>query len=117
VGHVPLLAHVASKTAPPPCRADALRHIRQHGLRAEDVDIVPGASGGAKWLVIGGLDRYLFGELLQVPRVRPMHLIGSSIGSWRMACLPQQDPLAALARGHRGYIYHQNYSPKPGSAR
>lgn len=95
---------------------DALRHIRAHGLRAEDVDILPGASGGAKWLAIGGLDRYLFGEFLQVRRERPLHLIGSSIGSWRMACLAQHDPLAALARGHRGYIYHQNYSPRPDSA-
>jgi hypothetical protein len=87
--------------------------IRERGLRAEDVDIFPGASGGAKWLSIAGLDRYLFGEFFQVPRVRPMHLIGSSIGSWRMACLAQKNPLAALARGHHGYIYDQRYSPKP----
>jgi hypothetical protein len=42
-----------------------------------------------------------------------MHLIGSSIGSWRMACLAQRDPVAALERGHNGYIYDQRYSPKP----
>jgi hypothetical protein len=30
-----------------------------------------------------------------------------------MACLAQTDPLAALARGHNGYIYNQRYSPKP----
>src|SRR5215212_2699878 len=64
---------------------DAYALIRERGLRAEDIDVVPGASGGAKWLAIAGLDRYLFGELLQQPRTRPMHLIGSSIGSWRMA--------------------------------
>jgi hypothetical protein len=29
----------------------AFRMIRDRGLRAEDVDIMPGASGGAKWLV------------------------------------------------------------------
>jgi hypothetical protein len=91
----------------------ALRVIRERGLRAEDVDIFPGASGGAKWLSIAGLDRYLFGEFFRAPRTRPMHLIGSSIGSWRMACLAQRDPLAALARGHNGYIYNQRYSPKP----
>ena len=77
------------------------------------MDIVPGASGGAKWLSIGGLDRFLFGEFLQAPRTRPMHLIGSSIGSWRMACFAQRDPVAALARGHHGYIYDQQYSPRP----
>jgi hypothetical protein len=95
---------------------EALALIRERGLRAEDVDIIPGASGGAKWLSIGGLDRYLFGEFLQVPRSRPMHLIGSSIGSWRMACLAQRDPVAALARGHHGYIYDQNYTSKPSAS-
>ena len=92
----------------------ALAHLRdQGGLRADQIDIVPGASGGAKWIGIGGLDRYLFGHLLQQPRTRELHLIGSSIGSWRMACLAQRDPVAALARGHEAYIYHQRYTPKP----
>jgi hypothetical protein len=31
--------------------------IRERGLRAEDVDVLPGASGGAKWLSIAGLDQ------------------------------------------------------------
>lgn len=81
---------------------------------------MPGASGGAKWLSIAGLDRYLFGTLLVATetdgsprRLRPLHCIGSSIGSWRMACLAQHDPVAALARGHHAYIYDQKYSPKP----
>ena len=92
----------------------ALSHLREHGgLRAEQIDIVPGASGGAKWLGIGGLDRYLFGHVLQQPRAHPLHLIGSSIGSWRMACLAQRNPVAALARGHEAYIYRQHYTPKP----
>ncbi|MBL0169736.1 MAG: patatin-like phospholipase family protein [Gemmatimonadaceae bacterium] len=104
----------------------ALALIRERGLRLDDVDIFPGASGGAKWLAIAGLDRYLFGTFLRQPstdasasasapaRVRPLHCIGSSIGSWRMACLAQRDPVAALARGHHAYIYTQRYSPKPG---
>lgn len=91
----------------------ALALVRERGLRADDVDILPGASGGAKWLAIAGLDRYLFGEFLASPRERPLHCIGSSIGSWRMACFAQRDPVAALARGHRAYIHEQNYSPKP----
>ena len=94
----------------------AYRLIRERGLRAEDVDIIPGASGGAKWLVLAGLDRYLFGEFLAAPRARPMHLIGSSIGSWRMACLAQRDPIAALGRGHQAYIYEQRYTQKPSTA-
>lgn len=100
----------------------ALALIRERGLRLEDVDIIPGASGGAKWLAIAGLDRYLFGTFLRsVPvgsttpsRTRPLHCIGSSIGSWRMACLAQHEPVAALARGHHAYIYGQRYSNKPG---
>ena len=91
----------------------ALAIVRERGLRAEDIDVVPGASGGAKWLALAGLDRFLFGDFLQRPRTRPLHLIGSSIGSWRMACLAQRDPVAALARGHHAYIYEQRYSPKP----
>ncbi len=95
---------------------DALCIVRERGLRAEDVDVIPGASGGAKWLVLAGLDRYLFGELLQQPRQRPLHFIGSSIGSWRMACLAQRDPIAALERGHHAYIYEQRYTRKPSAA-
>ncbi|GAB1344113.1 patatin-like phospholipase family protein [Gemmatimonas sp.] len=91
----------------------ALALLRERGLRADDIDIIPGASGGAKWLGIGGLDRYLFGTFLQTPRSRPLHAIGSSIGSWRMACLAQRDPLAALARGHEAYVRHQVYSKHP----
>ena len=92
---------------------DALRIIRERGLRAEDVDVVPGASGGAKWIVLAGLDRFLFGEFFRGERARPLHLIGSSIGSWRMAAFAQRDPIAALDRAHRAYIYDQHYSPKP----
>ncbi|HEX2723866.1 MAG TPA: patatin-like phospholipase family protein [Gemmatimonadaceae bacterium] len=91
----------------------ALSIIRERGLRPEDVDIVPGASGGAKWLAIAGLDRFLFGEFFKRERARPLHLIGSSIGSWRMACFAQRDPLAALTRGHHGYIHNQRYTPRP----
>lgn len=92
---------------------DALDIVRERGLRAADLDVIAGASGGAKWLAIGGLDRFLFGELLREPRERPLHLIGSSIGSWRMACLAQRDPVAALERGHHAYVHEQRYSPKP----
>lgn len=95
---------------------DAARLIRERGLRPQDVEVIPAASGGAKWLAIGGLDRYLFGEFLQAPRTEPVDLIGSSIGSWRMACLAQRDPVAALARGHRGYIHDQRYSGRPSPA-
>lgn len=89
---------------------DALALLRARGLRPGDVDVVPGASGGAKWLALAGLDRYLFGEFFQAPRERPLHGIGSSIGSWRLACLAQRDPVAALDRGHHAYVHEQHYA-------
>ncbi len=95
---------------------DAIRLLLERGLRAEDVDIIPGASGGPKWLAIAGLDRFLFSEFLAAPRTRPLHLIGSSIGSWRMAALAQRDPLAALDRGHHAYIHGQAYTARPDTA-
>ena len=92
--------------------AQALRIVRERGLRADDVDVIVGASGGPKWLVLAGLDRYLFGELRFAERSRPLHLIGSSIGSWRMAGLALKDPLAALARGLEATL-DQRYPPRP----
>ncbi len=76
---------------------DALRRIRQNGLSAADVGVLPGAAGGPKALGIQGLDLALFGEWL--PRaLRERALIGASIGSWRFAsaCLP--DPTTAIRR-------------------
>ncbi len=40
--------------------------------------MVPGASGGPRWLVLAGLDRWLSGDFLRTPRDRPMHPIGST---------------------------------------
>jgi hypothetical protein len=87
--------------------------LRERGLRAEDVDVIPGASGGPKWLAIAGLDRYIFSAFLAAPRTRAMALIGSSIGSWRMACLAQTNAVAALDRAHHAYIHAQNYGERP----
>src|SRR5687768_10466019 len=92
---------------------DALALVRARGLSPDDVDVLPGASGGAKWLALAGLARYLFGEFRPAPRPRPLHCIGSSIGSCRMACLAQRDPVAALARGHQAYIHEQRYAARP----
>ncbi|HEX2210139.1 MAG TPA: hypothetical protein VHG93_20860 [Longimicrobium sp.] len=91
---------------------EATRIIRERGLRAEDVDVVPGAAGGPKWLVLEGLDRFLFGEFLNRPRGRPLHLIGSSIGAWRTTCMAMRDPAAAIERLRDGYI-GQRYTTRP----
>ena len=89
----------------------ARARLREGGIHAEDVAILVGASGGPKWLVLNGLDRYLFGELFS-GREQPLHAMGSSIGCWRAACFAQPDPLAALDRFEEAYIT-QAYPPKP----
>ena len=43
---------------------EARRHIEQHGLQARDVGVVPAAAGGPKGLILGPLDRFLFGQWL-----------------------------------------------------
>lgn len=65
--------------------AGALESIRRHGFDLSLVGTIAGASGGAKWLALSQLDRAILASV--VPRRRgPVHLIGSSIGSWRFAC-------------------------------
>ncbi len=72
---------------------------------------IAGASGGAKWLVLSQLDRAILKNL--VPKMTaPVHLIGSSIGSWRFACYAQKDSVAAIERFERAYL-EQTYSEKP----
>lgn len=73
----------------------ARQYIERHGLTPAAVRAVAGAAGGPKWLILGGLDRWLFGDWLQGPGPA-VELVGSSIGAWRfaMAC----SPLKAAAR-------------------
>lgn len=92
----------------------ALRHLREQGLSPGDVAMIPGAAGGPKGLVLGPLDRWLFGRWLAASD-HTVHLLGASIGAWRMAlaCLP--DPAAAFAGMTESYI-HQSYDHEPGKA-
>ena len=90
----------------------ARRHIEGHGLRAADVGIVPGAAGGPKGLILGGLDRFLFGEWLPGTD-HTVHLVGASIGAWRLATACLREPRAALARFERDYI-GQRFELAPG---
>lgn len=91
--------------------AGAREAVRKHGFDVSSVGTIAGASGGAKWLVLSQLDRAILERV--VPRLSgPVHLIGSSIGSWRFACYAQADPLAAIARFEKAYL-EQSYSKKP----
>ncbi|HEY9096989.1 MAG TPA: patatin-like phospholipase family protein, partial [Hydrogenophaga sp.] len=81
----------------------ARRHIEQHGLRPGDVGAIPAAAGGPKGLILGPLDRFLFGQWLPLS-AQPVDLIGASIGAWRMATACLDDTEAALCRFERDYI-------------
>ena len=93
----------------------ALAHIREHGLRPEHIGVIPGAAGGPKGLILGPLDRFIFGQWLPQSS-QPVHLVGASIGAWRMATACLHDPVAAFERLERDYIA-QHYELPPGQKR
>ena len=91
----------------------ALKHLRERGLSAQDIAVVPAAAGGPKGLILQALDQWLFGTWLpSAPRHRSF--IGASIGSWRMAAACHADPHAAFQ--YLGDLYcEQRYPRKPSS--
>ncbi|TXT35895.1 MAG: hypothetical protein FD135_4612 [Comamonadaceae bacterium] len=93
----------------------AMAHLAQHGLQPHDVSTIPAAAGGPKGLILGPLDRFIFGQWLPQSS-QPVHLVGASIGAWRMATACLNDPVAAFARLERDYI-GQHYALLPGEKR
>ncbi|MGI9217887.1 MAG: patatin-like phospholipase family protein [Hydrogenophaga sp.] len=93
----------------------ARRHIEQHGLRPQDVGVIPAAAGGPKGLILGPLDRFIFGHWLP-QSAQPVHLVGASIGAWRMATACLDHSVAAFERLERDYIA-QHYELPPGHKR
>jgi len=91
--------------------ASALKTVKTHGFDVSSVGTIAGASGGAKWLVLSQLDRVILSSL--VPKLQgPVHLLGSSIGSWRFACYAQNDPITAIERFEDAYV-EQTFSDRP----
>jgi hypothetical protein len=93
----------------------ARAHLQKNGLQPQDIGTVPGAAGGPKGLILGPLDRYIFGDWLAASS-HPVHLVGASIGAWRMATACLNDPGAALSQLEHDYI-HQHFPPQPGEKR
>ena len=89
----------------------ALKRLQQNGFKADLFNRMAGASGGPKWFTLFGLDKYIFGEFFK-DRKDPIYTLGSSAGSWRMACFAQKDPVAAISRLAK-YYSHETYSDKP----
>lgn len=82
----------------------AYERIRSGGICADDVKMVIGASGAAKWLVLHGLESVLFGQWF-VGRNKPLHLYGTSIGSWKSVAAARQNPQDAFDNLAQAYIH------------
>jgi hypothetical protein len=91
----------------------AREHIRRHGLLPQHIHTVPAAAGGPKGLILGALDRHIFGHWLPQSS-QPVDLVGASIGAWRMATACLNEPVAAFDRLEHDYI-RQHYEFRPGN--
>jgi hypothetical protein len=91
----------------------AREHILRHGLLPGHIRTIPAAAGGPKGLILGALDRYIFGHWLPQSQ-QPVDLVGASIGAWRMATACLDHPVAAFERLEHDYI-RQHYEFRPGN--
>ena len=89
----------------------ARERIKQQGLGPELFSLLLGASGGPKWFVLYGLDRYLFGDFF-ASRQEPLMTMGSSAGAWRLSCLGTAEPLRAIDELARRYS-EETYPGQP----
>ena len=89
--------------------------LAKNGLQPGAVRTIPAAAGGPKGLILGALDRFIFGDWLN-GSTQPINLVGASIGAWRMAtaCLTQS--AFGFRRLEHDYI-HQHYELAPGQKR
>lgn len=93
----------------------AFSAIKKNGLQPGDVCTIPAAAGGPKGLILGALDRFLFGDWL-TQSTHPIDLVGASIGAWRMATACLDQSVQAFERLEYEYI-HQHYELAPGQKR
>lgn len=85
----------------------AYAQLQDQGWDWNHFDVLLGASGGPKWLILAALDRAFCGWLR--PQ-RPLHLLGSSSGAWRFTAYLQPEPVRALQRLEEAYI-GANWTP------
>ena len=88
----------------------ALAILHDEGLNMERIRVLAGASGGPKWLVLSGMDLAL--ATILEKREKELLCIGSSIGSWRLAALAQEDNHSAVKTLEENYI-RQTYHGRP----
>lgn len=74
---------------------NAYKIIQEHGLKQELFSHVMWASGGPKWFVLLGLDKYLFSEFFK-DRKESLNVFGSSAGAAQSAAVATKNPITAL---------------------
>ena len=92
--------------------SEAAKTIGERGWQSASFSTLIGASGGPKWLILSELDKML-GRALLLGRGEAMTLLGSSIGTWRHACLSLNDPGAAISRLQHAYLYQEYSCARP----
>jgi hypothetical protein len=92
--------------------SEAAKTIGSRGWQSAPLSTLIGASGGPKWLILSELDKVL-AETLLLGRDEPMTLLGSSIGTWRHACLSLNDSGAAISRLQQAYLYQEYSCARP----
>ncbi len=90
----------------------ALEHLQCQGLAPSHVRTIPAAAGGPKGLILGPLDRFIFGQWLPQSQ-QSVDLVGASIGAWRMATACLNESVKAFERLETDYI-HQDYALESG---
>ena len=93
----------------------ARQTIAQNGLQPSAVRTIPAAAGGPKGLILGALDRYIFGDWLNGSK-HTIDLVGASIGAWRMATACLNQAAFGFRRLEHDYI-RQHYELPPGQKR
>jgi hypothetical protein len=62
-------------------------------------------------LLLSALDQYIFGDWLAQSQ-QPVHLVGASVGAWRMACAASHQAATAFKELARLYMEEQRYETK-----
>ncbi|WKE66913.1 patatin-like phospholipase family protein [Gallaecimonas kandeliae] len=86
--------------------ASARAQLLKDGFDAAQFSTLLGASGGPKWFVLSGLDRFLAGDFFKGQR---LDLLGTSVGGWRMAAHACGDSVAAIER-FRDFYHHLSHA-------
>jgi len=88
--------------------------MQNHGLNMADFGYMLAASGGPKWLVLSGLDKYLCQQHRQA--MLGIHGLGTSAGAFRLACYARDDASQAIDEFAQQYIATTYSGPHPRQA-